>query len=234
MEKYEDMLARQQQSGDGLVSVRDSGNFFGKVMLCFGLAMLLSAAGVYTGFQVLGDLVKINPNMIWLIFAIELGLVFTSRWWSTKYPLNYLLFAVFAFASGFTVVPLLASFALEFGSAIIMKALFAATFVFAATAIFGWVTQRSLSGLSGFLWVSLISMIIIAVLGIFIPWGNNFEMLYSGFGVLLFSAFTMYDMQKLKSYPSDRYIDAALNLYLDMFNLFIYLLRLIGAISRND
>jgi len=49
---------------------------------------------------------------------------------------------------------------------------------------------------------------------------------------VLFSAFTMYDFQKLKHYPEDRYIEAALNLYLDIFNLFLYILRLIMALNR--
>jgi FtsH-binding integral membrane protein len=52
-------------------------------------------------------------------------------------------------------------------------------------------------------------------------------MIFSGFGVLVFSGFAMYDFQRIKSFPEDRYIDAALHLYLDIFNLFIFVLRLI-------
>ena len=52
-------------------------------------------------------------------------------------------------------------------------------------------------------------------------------MIYSGIGVLIFTGFAMYDFQKIKQFPEDRYIDAAMHLYLDIFNLFIFILRLL-------
>ena len=82
--------------------------------------------------------------------------------------------------------------------------------------------------------MGIIGMIIIGVIGIFVPWGNTFEIVFSGAGVLIFSGFIMYDFQKIKEYPQDRYIEAALSLYLDIFNLFIYVLRLIMALSSRD
>ena len=72
-------------------------------------------------------------------------------------------------------------------------------------------------------------MIIVGVIGIFVPWGSTMELVYSGIGILLFSAFTAYNMQSLKRYPEDRYIDAALSLYLDIFNLFLFILRFMMA-----
>jgi FtsH-binding integral membrane protein len=208
--------------------------FLSKVMFFFGLALLTSAAGTYTGFNYMVPLFIANPAVIWILFAAELVLIFTARIWSTRKPINYLLFAAFAFVTGITLVPLLAQFMLEFGGPdIIIKALLATTLMFAGTAVFGWVTKRNLSGLSGFLWTALIGMIIVSVIGIFIPWSNTFEMFFSGFGVIVFGAYTMYDIQRLKMMPEDRPLDAALMLYLDIFNLFIFILRLIGAGRRN-
>ncbi|GEM_PF-316164 len=219
--------------GEPPVSVLDSASFFGKVMTAFGFAMLLSAAGAYSGFQYFGPIFLAHPGYIWVAYALELLLVFTSRIWSTRYPLNYLLFGLFAFSSGLTVVPLLASVIVQFGGPqILMKALMATAFAFTAAAIFGWTTNRSLSGFRGFLLLSLIGMIITSIIGIFLPWSNSFEMIFSGFGVIVFSGYTMYDFQRLKTYPSDRFIDAALALYLDMFNLFLYILRLISSNQR--
>jgi len=82
--------------------------------------------------------------------------------------------------------------------------------------------------------ISLIGMIVVSIIGIFIPWGNNFEMLFSGFGVILFSGYTMYDIQQIrKNQGMMNPMDAALRLYLDIFNLFIFILRLMGAVSRD-
>lgn len=216
------------------VYVSSSPAFFSKVIFFFALAILVSLLGFSFATNYLLPYFLSQPALIWIAFIGELGLIFTSGIWSTKRPLNYFLFSLFAFLTGITVVPVILSVAAEFGGyAIISKALLTTILVFSAAALFGRTTNYNLSGLRGFLLFSLIGMIVIGLIGIFIPWGNSFEMLFSGFGVIIFSAFTMYDVQKLKAYPEDRYIDAALNLYLDIFNLFIFLLRLMSAIRRD-
>ncbi len=210
-----------------------SSSFLSQVFLYFGLAIATSAFGTYVGFQYLAELFLTNPALIWITFAAELLLIFTSRLWSTKRPLNYVLFITFAFLTGVTLFPLLAYTMLEFGGfTIIVKALLATTFMFAGTAAFGWVTKRNLVGLGGFLWIALIGMIVVSIIGIFVPWSDTFEMFFAGIGIILFSAYTMYDIQRLKDFPHDRAMDAALMLYLDIFNLFIFILRLMRSANR--
>ncbi|MFA6992179.1 MAG: Bax inhibitor-1/YccA family protein [Candidatus Gracilibacteria bacterium] len=207
--------------------------FFGKVMTFFALAVLSSAVGCYLTLVYGMKFFVEAPALIWVLFVVELVLILTSRLWSTRSPLNKILFAAFTFITGMTLAPLIAILvASPAGAAILYKALFATALMFTATAVFGWTTHLNLSGLRGFLFMALIGMIIVGIIGIFVPWGNGFEMVYAGIGVILFSGYTMYDFQKLRHYPEDRYIDAALNLYLDIFNLFLYILRLIMALSR--
>jgi len=204
-------------------------SYTSKVFFYFGLAILSSVAGTFAGFTWFAPFFLANPTFMWVLFAVELGLIFTARMWSEKRPFNYVLFMTFAFITGLTIVPLLAVFMVQYGAEIIIKALLATTFMFAGTATFGWVTKKNLSGLSGFLWISLIGMIVVSIIGIFVPWGSNFEMIFSGFGVILFSAYTMYDIQRIKQFQSQHPIEVALSLYLDIFNLFIFILRLMGA-----
>ncbi len=207
--------------------------FINRVLFYFGLAILVSALGTYVGFTYLIGYFIMHPASIWVVFALELVLIFTSRLWSQRRPLNYLLFAFFAFLSGLTMVPLLASIIIEAGGFdIIVKALAATTLVFSAAAIYGWVTNRNLSGLRGFLTLALIGMIIVSVIGIFIPWNSAFEMVFCLIGVVVFSGYTMYDIQRIKVMPESSPMDAALMLYLDIFNLFLYILRLMSN-SRN-
>ncbi len=207
--------------------------FFGKVMIFFALAVFSSALGTYITYTYFVGYFFTMPWLIYLVFAAELILVFTAHWWSTAHPLNRLLFALFTFLTGVTFTPILAVLAASpAGIGILTKALLSTGFMFTATALIGWTTKYDLSGLRGFLVMSLIGMIIVSLIGIFLPWGNTFELLFSGFGVILFSGYTMYDFQRIKSYPEDRYIDAALRLYLDIFNLFLYILRLLMALNR--
>lgn len=207
--------------------------FFGKVMTFFALAVFTSAAGVFITYTYFIEYFVIYPAIMWLFFILELAIVFTSRMWSQKIPLNRFLFAAFAFITGITIAPIIAVLAASpAGISILTKALLATGFMFTATALIGWTTKINLSGMRGFLIIGLLGLIIVGILGFFIPWGNTMEMVYSGIGVLIFSGYTMYDFQKIKRYPEDRYIDAALNLYLDIFNLFLFILRLIMAGNR--
>lgn len=204
--------------------------FFGKVMGFFALAILISAAGTYTTYTYFLEYFINMPALMWILYAVELIMIFTSRMWSTKAPINRLLFAAFAFISGATLAPLLAIVASSPGGVtIVTKALLVTGCMFTATALIGWTTKVNLARMGGFLMMALIGLILVGVIGIFLPWGSQMEMIYSGIGVLIFTGFIAYDFQMLKQYPQDRYIDAALSLYLDMFNLFLFILRFMSA-----
>lgn len=208
--------------------------FFGKVMFTFSLGILVSALGVYLGMEYFNRFFFTTPALMWLAFGIELILIFTSRSWSTIKPLNYFLFSAFTFITGITIAPLITAVIIQMQSPeIVIKALAVTGLMFTSAGLVGWTTQRSFEGLRGFLFLGLVGMIIVGVVGIFLPWSNTFEMIFSGIGVLLFSAYAMYDFRMIRNMPEDRYVDAAIALYLDIFNLFIYVLRLLLALRRD-
>lgn len=209
-------------------------SFMSKVLTCFGLAVAVSVLGAYLGLNYFASYFALSPVLTYGLIIVELILILTSGLWSKKEPINYVLFAAFAFITGLTLVPILAYLTLSAGGVdLLIKALTATALMFGACAIFGATTHYNLQGLRGFLVMSLLGMIIISLVGLFLPWGNTFEMIFAGFGVVVFSGFVMYDMQNIKHYPEDMYIQAAMQLYLDIFNLFLYILRLISAFSRN-
>ena len=113
--------------------------------------------------------------------------------------------------------------------------------MFGALAVWGYTTKRDLTGWGNFLFMALIGLLIGLVVNLF--WLN--ETLYwvtTAGGVLLFSALTAYDVQKLKQYEPPPGSDVevaqkdaivgALALYLDFVNLFLYLLRIFGRARR--
>jgi len=207
--------------------------FFGKVMTFFALAIFSSAAGTFLTAKFFLSYFYAQPALMYIFFIAELVIVFTARYWRAKKPLNRILFILFTFITGITLAPLVGVMLQSAaGVDILTKALLATTFMFGAAAIFGWTTKIDLSGLRGFLIIGLLGLIVVGILGLFIPWNNTAEMVYSGIGVLIFSGYTMYDFQKIKQFPEDAAIDAALALYLDIFNLFIMLLRLLSSLNR--
>jgi len=203
--------------------------FFGKVMLFFGLAIMASLFGVWISFSYLIEAFITTPGLMWIIFIGEIGLILTSGMWSKKEPLNYFVFALFAILTGVSITPLLLYVAMSGGIAIIIKALLATFLTFTAAGLIGWKTKKSLASWGGFLFVSLIGLVIVQIVGIFIPWGSTFEMIYSSIGVVIFGAYTIYDFNRLKTFPEDQYVQAAMHIYLDIFNLFIFILRLMSS-----
>lgn len=65
------------------------------------------------------------------------------------------------------------------------------------------------------------------------------NLVYACIGALLFSVYLVYDTQLMIggkhkcSISPEEYIFAALNIYMDIINIFIYILSIIGA-SSND
>ncbi|WP_288862458.1 Bax inhibitor-1/YccA family protein [uncultured Sneathia sp.] len=111
--------------------------------------------------------------------------------------------------------------------------------LFLVLTIYGYTTKSNLQSYTSFLFVGIISIIIMSVINMFIG-SNTLDLLLSALAVVVFVIYTAYDTQRIKntiislSYQGqldllDRVeIIGALSLYLDFINLFIYLIRIFG------
>lgn len=92
--------------------------------------------------------------------------------------------------------------------------------------------------MGGFLFVALIILICFGFLMIFFH-SRVLSVVYASLGALIFAMYLVYDTQimmgggKMYSISPEEYIFAALNLYLDIVNLFLYILQIISA-ARGD
>lgn len=201
----------------------------------FALAMALTVVGVLVGTQFAPMLMSTGVHFFFL-FA-QLGLIFTAGIWMKKSPLNYFLFGLFPLLSGFTITPyilyVLAGYAN--GGSILLNALSATGFMAASAAVFARTTSWNLGVMSKGLFFALIGLIVLGLLQFFIPSlrTSQFELILSGGGVVIFGLFTAYDLQRIQqmgrmgAHP----MMLALSLYLDIFNLFLYILRFMLALS---
>lgn len=199
----------------------------------FAVGLLISALGVWVGIQFAPQF-ALNRGLMYGAMIIELILIFTTHAWSNKYPLGYGMFALFTFLSGITLVPILLVAGAVGGMAIVMRALIASAATFGACALYARTTTRNLLGLGGVLFIALIGLIIMSVIGIFIPWNNTTEMFVSGALILVFAGFTMYDIQTITRIPGINPLVAGIRLYLDFINLFVAFLRLFIAFNNRE
>ena len=174
-----------------------------------------------------------------LIFA-ELGLVYflSSRIFRMSFATAGLLFAVYSIINGVTLSLIFLIY--EIGS--IVSTFFITAGTFGAMAVVGSFLKKDLSFIGRFALMALIGLIIAGVVNIFMR-SEGFSFIIAIIGVLVFTALTAYDAQKMKNLIAENGYEinentqklaliGALELYLDFVNLFLYLLRLLG--SRRD
>lgn len=71
------------------------------------------------------------------------------------------------------------------------------------------------------------------ILQIFIQ-SSAFEIALSFTGAIFFSFFLIFDTQQMMTVLSpEEYILATINLYMDILNLFLYILRILNELNRN-
>jgi hypothetical protein len=201
--------------------------------MCVGL---LVTAGVAVFIASQEQLVRVIVTQRFLFIALviaQLGLVLwiSARAATLRPSTAATLFLVYAATNGITFSVIL----LAFTGASIASAFFTTAGMFGALAVYGTLTKRSLVGLGQFAFMGLIGILIASVVGWF--WHNDaLQFLISACGVVVFTALTAYDAQKLKAMAlavdgpqtGSYAISGALTLYLDFVNLFLMILRLFG------
>lgn len=186
--------------------------------------------------QVLTNIIFGNPYMIWVLFFIELALVFAISAGINKMDVSTArtLFILFSFVDGLT----LGSIFLVFTSTSIATAFFIAALTFGVMSLYGYFTDTDLSSWGNILFAALIGIIIAMVVNFFLK-SPMFEWWIDVIAVIIFVGLTAYDTQKIKQLGEemeggDRQtlsrvaIVGALSLYLDFINLFLLFLEFFG------
>ncbi|MGE0207275.1 MAG: Bax inhibitor-1 family protein [Candidatus Babeliales bacterium] len=114
--------------------------------------------------------------------------------------------------------------------------------MFATMALYGYVTKDDLTGVGSIARMGLFGIIIAMIVNIFLK-SAQMDYVLSLVGVAVFTLLTAYDNQKIKQMghvligqgeiANKASLQAALMLYLDFINLFLFLLRIMGQRRRD-
>jgi FtsH-binding integral membrane protein len=196
------------------------------------LSMLPTIAGAWVGMQLnLISLFAAAPIMTpLLMFGVMIGALFgvtalRNSAWGVPALLG------FTFIAGLMLAPIL-SVALGFrnGGELVGLAGGMTAAIFFAMAGIATVTKRDFSFLGKFLFVGLILLIAASLANLFfqIP---ALSLTISAVAVLIFSLYLLHDVSNIVRGGETNYITATLNLFLDVYNIFINLLNLLLAFS---
>jgi len=205
----------------------DLATFVKKTYQLFAASIIAAGAGAYIGMQMAPAIAKWYWGLVILEFGALIGL-YLSR---SKPNLNLIMLFLFTFLSGLTITPLLSAIlSLPSGAKIVTDALLLTGVAFGGLSLFAINTSKDFSFLGKFLFIALIIMVVAGLINIFLG-SSLLQTILAAAGAILFSAFILYDTQNIIRGNFATPTEAAVALYLDILNLFVSLLQLLGIVN---
>ena len=150
----------------------------------------------------------------------------------TDFPFNIGLVLLFNFVMGVIISPALFFYSRQ-QPGLIGQAAILTIGAFGLLTIYAFVSRRDFSAWGSFLTVGLWVLIGTMILNMFFhnPAG---ALWLSAVGLLIFSGFVVFDTWRIRNvYGPDDYVEAAVSIYLDLLNIFLFLLSLLGGNRRS-
>ncbi|XP_041987772.1 protein lifeguard 1-like [Aricia agestis] len=146
-------------------------------------------------------------------------------------PMNFIFLTLFTVAQSF----LLGVATSVYDVSEVMMAVGITAAVCLGLTLFAFQTKWDFTMMGGALVALTMVLLVFGLIAIFLPANRIITLVYASAGVLIFSMYLVYDTQLMMggkhkySISPEEYIFAALNLYLDIINIFLYILTIIGA-----
>lgn len=155
-----------------------------------------------------------------------------------SFPTNYIMLGVFTITESILVGATCARYPPE----LVLGCAAATAVIFLGLTMYAWTTKSDFTGCGPYLFAALLGMLVVScgilLMQMLVPGANTAvtQKLFAGLMVILFTMYIVYDTQLMigefkghaHQFEVDDYVFAALNLYLDILNLFLYLLDLFG------
>lgn len=170
-------------------------------------------------------------NTVLFYFALfgSIGVMFALMLKKNEHPTNMYLLGLFTFLESYTLAIICAMYANDGQGQIVVEALSLTASCFMVLSCYAWwATKRGMdfswmgAGLGSMLWI----LIFWGIISMFTGVGGG---LYALFGALLFCAYIVYDTHMIMTRVGyDDYILGTIMLYLDILNLFLFILQLLS------
>lgn len=200
----------------------DTRTVFGQVMGLVALTVGCAALGAYVGRNLSG-----GAGLLFFIgaFACIFGLNIASARGHEQLAIG-LLFGL-GLCLGLAVAPVIAYYGHADPAALWQAAGATGAFVAALGAV-GYATRRDLSVYARALFWALVALIVFGIVLIFvsIPHAN---IVYCVLGLVIFGGFTIVDFNRLRRANMASAVPIAAGIFLDIFNIFLLMLRLFGG-----
>lgn len=191
------------------------------------LALSTGVAAIGAGISMLAGFGPLAGIVFTLLGLLPLFYLHKKRDTAAAVP------AMLAFTglSGLGLGPTLSHYlSMPGGSSTVMTAALITTVVTMALTGYVYKTGKDFSRMGGFLFAGLIVVVLASIAAIFVP---AMQAGVSAVAALLFSGFILYDTSRLVRGEEDNYVMAACSMYLNVLNLFLSVLQLLGFSTKD-
>lgn len=211
-------------------SLTERMSFIRKVYALFFVATLFAIGGAGLGLS-FPPLMMAAAQHPWIVLILMLGGVMGAQAVRHVPGLNLLALFGFTTLTGVMISPVLYIIG-QINPASIIQAGVLTVGIFGGLTAYVFISRRDFSFLRGMVVTGLIVVILAGILNIFIG-STALGFAVAAATLLLFSGFVLYDTSNIiRRYPTNEYVAGALSLYLDAFNIFLALLRLLNSNRR--
>ena len=190
------------------------------------LSMIPTVLGAFVGVTTHMPMLTGGMGML-LFMAIAFGFIFAIE--KTKdSAVGVAVLLGFTFFMGLMLTPLLRhTLGYSNGGSLIMTAFGGTACVFAVMASIATTSKRDFSAMGSWLMAGVVVLILASIANIFLGM-SALSIVISVLAIGIFSAFILFDVQRIINGGETNYIRATLSIYLDVYNIFTSLLSLLG------
>ena len=212
-------------------TVAERMTFIRKVYALFFAATLFAIGGVALGlsFEPLLGFAFDHPFI--MLFAMMGGVMGAQ---AVRHVPGLNLAALFGFTTltGVVISPLMYIVGRD-NPASIWQAGLLTVGIFGGLTLYVFVSRKDFSFLRGMLFTGLIVLILASLANVLFVGSSALGFAVAAAVLLLFSGYVLYDTSNIiRRYPTNEYVAGALSLYLDAFNIFLALIRILNAGRR--
>lgn len=191
------------------------------------LALSTAVAGVGAGISMLAGFGPLAGIVFTLLGLIPLLYLHKKRNTASAVPIML----TFTGLSGLGLGPTLSHYLkLPNGASTVLTAAVITTAVTLALTAYVHKTGKDFTRMGGFLFAGLIVVLLASIAALFVP---AMQAAVSAAGALLFAGFMLFDTSRLVRGEENNYVMAAVSMYLNVLNLFLSILQLLG-LSGDD
>lgn len=203
-----------------------------KTFVLLTLSTLMASIGAHVGFG-LTD----RPGLVLACCIAELVGLIILYFIREQTALAITVLAGWMALSGITTGVCVNHYVAVLGSATVMAAFLGTMGVTAVCGMIACFSGINFQPLQKWSFILLLGLIVAGIVGWFVHFGSAVNLIYSGIGMIAFVGFFLVDFYRLAASRDDSWSEAifvTVNIYLDVINFFLFLLRFLTALKGRD